>query len=141
MNHGKCFSNGQSNTASVFSRLHDINIDSTDEPTGDLVYTTVFTRRLIVINSINAVDDLLNKRANVYSHRPYLYLYEVANRMLVVFNITTEHERFRTYRKLLQGELGPRAVDNYAPLLRSQTVLMLQRIAKNPDDFHGFIRQ
>jgi cytochrome P450 len=107
---------------------------------GDLVYATVFTRRIVIINSTSAVEDLLDKRAATYSHRPYLYLYEVSNRQLGVFNITTEHERFRLYRKLLHSELGPRSISNYSELLRRQTLLMLKRISTEPEGFYGFIR-
>jgi cytochrome P450 len=107
---------------------------------GDIVYATVFTRRILIINSISAVDDLLDKRSRIYSYRPYLYLYDVANRLLGVSNISIEHERFRTYRKLLHGELGPRSTGNYVQLLKHQTNLMLYRIVNKPEDFHAHIR-
>jgi hypothetical protein len=107
---------------------------------GDVVYTTVFTRRMIIINSTSAVQDLLERRASVYSQRPYSYLFDVANRLLSVFNIPTEHARFRTYRRLLHGELGAHAQNGASELLRRQTLLMLQRIAKEPELFQYYIR-
>lgn len=105
-----------------------------------MVYATVFTRQIVIINSVTAVQDLLEKRSTTYSHRPYLYLYEIANRMLSVFNIPTDHERFRLYRKLLHSELGPRATNSFPELLQRQTLLMLKRIAKEPEHFQEFIR-
>jgi hypothetical protein len=107
---------------------------------GDVVYTTVFTRRMIIINSTSAVQDLLERRASVYSQRPYQYLFEVSNRLLSVFNIPTEHARFRTYRRLLHGELAARAQNGAPELLRRQTLRMLQHIAKEPELFQYYIR-
>jgi hypothetical protein len=109
-------------------------------PLGDLIYATVFTRRIIIINSVTIVQELLNKRAGTYSHRPYLYTFDIADRMLSIFNIPTEHVRFRQYRRLIHGELGPRATNNFPQLLRRQTVLMLQRMAREPADFMYWIR-
>jgi hypothetical protein len=109
-------------------------------PAGDVVYTTVFTRRMIIINSTSAVQDLLERRASVYSQRPYQYLFEVSNRLLSVFNIPTEHARFRTYRRLLHGELAARAQNGAPELLRRQTLRMLQHIAKEPELFQYYIR-
>jgi hypothetical protein len=127
-----------------YGRQYHRNICASSHPeisvAGDVLYATVFTRRIVIISSTTTVQELLNKRAGTYSHRPYLYTFDIADRMLSVFNISTAHPRFRQYRKLMHGELGPRAANNFPELLRRQTILMLQRMAREPTDFMYWIR-
>lgn len=41
-------------------------------PAGDLVFFQGFSNKVLVLNSMSAIDDLLEKRANIYSDRPLL---------------------------------------------------------------------
>jgi hypothetical protein len=107
---------------------------------GPLVYTTVFTRQILILNTAQAVDDLLERRSAVYSDRPQLYFFELAGRSLSVFNIATDHPWFRQYRRLLHGELGPKATVDYADVVRKQSLRFLQRLAKHPSDLKYTIR-
>lgn len=42
--------------------------------TGDVVYAEVFGSPVLVLNSLEAVNDLIDKRASTYSSRPQLYV-------------------------------------------------------------------
>ncbi|KAK7046145.1 hypothetical protein VNI00_007148 [Paramarasmius palmivorus] len=46
-------------------------------PTGDVMYLKVFNREMIVLNSIEAAHDLLDKRSANYSSRPYFPILEM----------------------------------------------------------------
>ena len=43
---------------------------------GDVIYTSLFGRPVVVLNSIDAVRDLLDKRGSNYSSRPKSVLYD-----------------------------------------------------------------
>ena len=46
-------------------------VTDTQHP-GDIVYVKAFGKHIIVINSIEAISDLLDKRSSKYSSRPRL---------------------------------------------------------------------
>ena len=41
-------------------------------PTGDIVSLSIFGRTLIILNSVEAANDLLYKKSSIYSDRPHL---------------------------------------------------------------------
>lgn len=39
---------------------------------GDIVHARVFGQHIVVLNSVAAANDLLDKRSHIYSDRPYI---------------------------------------------------------------------
>lgn len=129
------------NTTTVKS--HDIwrRID-TDNDLESIISFRVFNRRIIVLNDANSVRDLLQKRADIYSDRPKSWMYhEICDRKKAVFNISSTDERHRQYRRLLHTGLGPRAVQQYWPLIQSETETLLDGFAKSPRKYEHHIRR
>ncbi|EJD49567.1 cytochrome P450 [Auricularia subglabra TFB-10046 SS5] len=102
----------------------------------------VLGRRIIVLNSFEAVYALLNKRALIYSDRPLKYMYDVLmGRGTSVFNIPATDERHRVYRRLLHGSLNPRVVPVYRPIQQDEAIAFLQRLLDAPENFAHHIKR
>jgi hypothetical protein len=108
---------------------------------GPIIYLKVLTRQIIILNSAADAHELLERRSAIFSDRPYLYmLYDLAGRRNSVFNVPTEHERHKIYRRLLATELNPRATLEHAELFQSEVRLLLQRLDETPEKFMRLIR-
>jgi cytochrome P450 len=108
---------------------------------GPILYLKVFTRRIIVLHSAQDARELLERRSATYSGRPHLYmLHDLAGRKNAVFNIPTDHERHKIYRKLLATELNPRATLGHSDLFHTEAKLLLQRLESTPENFIRLIR-
>ncbi|KAF9498005.1 cytochrome P450 [Pleurotus eryngii] len=107
-----------------------------------LVSFRVYNRRTIVLNTREAIHDLLNKRAHMYSDRPKSWMYHVlCGRGNSVFNISASNERHARYRKLIQSGLGARAAKKYWELLEAEVDNLLQGFRRSPQDFEKHIRR
>ncbi|KAH9919878.1 cytochrome P450 [Amylocystis lapponica] len=103
---------------------------------GPLLFLRVFTRKILVLDSVQAAVDLLDSRAAIYSDRPLQYVInELAGRKMAVFHTSHLHPRFKKYRKLLQSGLNPRAVQSYRPILEAEAHMLLQKLAQSPEAF------
>lgn len=109
---------------------------------GPIVYYRIYRKKIIVLNDFKSATDLLETRSSKYSDRPHTWMYlELVGRKLSVFNISSQHERFKTYRKLLHSGLNARAVEKYYHLLREETETLLQRLGEAPQDFISHFRR
>ncbi|KAJ7574455.1 cytochrome P450 [Mycena floridula] len=102
----------------------------------------IFTRRTIVLNTVEAVSDLLNLRSGLYSARPLQIMHdELVGRKLSLFSISHTELRFKKYRKLVQSGLNPRAVHTYSYILEQELGILLQSLSESPDRFVSHLRR
>jgi hypothetical protein len=109
--------------------------------TGPIIYFHVFGRKFIVLNSAEAVTDLLESRSSRYSDRPHRMMNDLAGRGMSVFNISTHVPRFKRYRRRLHWGLNARATQNYRSLQESESRLLLQGLLKTPENFITHIQK
>lgn len=96
----------------------------------------------MVLNTKEAVLDLLDKRAKYYSDRPLSWMYhEFLGRKLNVFSISTQHQWFKQYRRLLNAGLNPRATESYKTNFHSGAVDFLRALSATPEKFLLHIRR
>ncbi|KAG8770503.1 hypothetical protein FRC20_005373, partial [Serendipita sp. 405] len=88
---------------------------------GDVVYLNLAGVPMIILSSLEAAEDLVSKRAAVYSGRPYarMVLDLMASGYSLVF-IPQGHE-FNEQRKLFRLSLGPQVLGSYDRLIQ-QTI-------------------
>ncbi|PPQ92201.1 LOW QUALITY PROTEIN: hypothetical protein CVT25_008975 [Psilocybe cyanescens] len=111
------------------------------ETHGPIIHYRIYKRRYIILNDIRSVLELLEVRSNKYSDRPQAWMYkELVGRKYAVFNISSQHERFRSYRKILHAGLSTRAVPQYYTLFRDEADVLLQRLSETPQDFVSHFR-
>ncbi|KAH7320409.1 cytochrome P450 [Rhizoctonia solani] len=109
----------------------------------DIVSITVLGKVIIVLNSQEAIDELLIKRAALYSDRPYIPM--VSSEKLVGWGHSTGiiryGERWRFQRKLTHEAFQKTASEARWPLLERQARIALQRILDAPADFSREVRR
>lgn len=65
---------------------------------------------------------------------------EIVGRKHVVFNVSSENERFRKYRRILREELGSKASKRYVSVMQEETLALLRGLKTNPENFLKLIR-
>ncbi|KAH9916576.1 cytochrome P450 [Epithele typhae] len=107
---------------------------------GDVIFFRLFRTPTLLLNSLSAARDLLDKRSAKYSDRPRMV---VMNEMIGFTNTTpTMHydERFRRQRKWIHDAMGTRvALDSYAPLMRRAGRVLVRDLLESPEDFSAHL--
>ncbi|KAI0746389.1 cytochrome P450 [Daedaleopsis nitida] len=110
------------------------------EQYGDLVFFHGFGTRVLVLNSMNAINDLLEKRSRIYSDRP---VYTVACELIGLGNgipLLPYNEQLRVQRKLVHSALSPVLVKNYHAVQEDLAALLCQQLIEDPRDFMDHVR-
>ena len=107
----------------------------------------------MILNSVEAVHDLLDKKAGIYSDRPRFILhaellvltftpyYEKLNELLFRFKLTTfmpfmrNGQNFRDQRRLMQLQLCSQAILDYRPTQLVQVHRFLKNVLYSPERF------
>ncbi|CAE7097490.1 unnamed protein product [Rhizoctonia solani] len=109
----------------------------------DIISITLPGKVIIVLNSHEAADELLSKRASVYSDRPYIPM--IASDSLTGWGNNTAileyGERWRFQRRVTHEAFHKAASAARWPLLERQVRLALQRIMADPNNFSLDIRR
>ncbi|EJD06403.1 cytochrome P450 [Fomitiporia mediterranea MF3/22] len=113
-----------------------------NEEYGDVICTQVLGRSMIVLNSITAARDLLEKRSNTFSDRPFLPVF-IEMGWELMLPIIPYGPRFRKHRRILHHYFGPQALSAYQPTQEREVRKLLRRLLIKPENFithiHNFI--
>lgn len=106
------------------------------------IYTLMIgTKTLIVLSSDQAVKDLMDKKSNIYSSRPDLYvvsdLISGGYRMLFM----KYAQQWRMIRKMIHSLLNVQAARTYVPYQDLENKQMLNDLLDTPDDFVYHMRR
>ncbi|KAF4621149.1 hypothetical protein D9613_000281 [Agrocybe pediades] len=107
---------------------------------GDIIYLEALGNRIIVLNSLKAVHDLLEMRASIYSDRPaFTMIGELIglNKSLPMLPYGPE---FRKQRKLCHHGLSPAAVKKYHTIQSTAVSSYVAGILANPETFISELR-
>lgn len=95
---------------------------------------------MIVLNTDVAIKDLLDKRSNIYSSRPEMYISSLASgglRMLLM----PYGDTWRRVRKLFHGLLHLKASNSYVPYQDLESTSMMIALLDEPDKVLHHIRR
>lgn len=90
---------------------------------------------LLVVNSIEAIYELLEKRYNLYSDRPILVMVGELTGGSSQLVLHSYDKEWRDQRKLARAALGMEAVSGYHPLLEQTAATLCKDILEAPADF------
>ncbi|KAJ1301800.1 hypothetical protein OPQ81_009028 [Rhizoctonia solani] len=109
----------------------------------DIISVTIPGQVIIVLNSREAADELLNRRSSIYSDRPHIPMVSSDNLVGWGNNTGMVHygERWRSQRKMTHEVLHRTASGERWPLVERQSRLALQRILANPEGFSAEVRR
>ncbi|KAH9975190.1 CyP450 monooxygenase [Russula compacta] len=105
---------------------------------GDILSFHVFGQVIVVLNSIKATKDLLEKRGDIYSDRPVIPILEMMKWGWVV-PFAREGEFWRQSRKLLDRGLRPKAITAYRPMQQTKVHVLLTKLLTNSDQWEAHL--
>jgi cytochrome P450 len=105
---------------------------------GDIICLRIFSQVVVVLCSLSAVKDLLEKRGETYSDRPSLPISEMTGMDWPLF-MSGMTETWHEGRKLLDRSLRPGAMISYRQMIEETTHDFLAQLFSTPKDFHSHI--
>ncbi|GJE86823.1 cytochrome P450 [Phanerochaete sordida] len=107
---------------------------------GDVLHLDLLGKSIIVLNSHEAANDLLDKRSANYSDRPDFPAFNLLgwDDMLVFQRYGSG---FQLHRRLMQQPLMRQEVAIFRPVQTQQCHVLLKNLLANPEDFEAHIRR
>ncbi|KAJ2934553.1 hypothetical protein H1R20_g2525, partial [Candolleomyces eurysporus] len=96
---------------------------------GDVVYVQIFGQPMVIIDSLQAARDLLDKRSSIYSDRPRFVLFSELG------------PRFRKHRRFMNQMFNSRAVSAFRPLQHKERLTLMEGLLITPDNFVDHLRR
>ncbi|KAG5641232.1 hypothetical protein DXG03_005689, partial [Asterophora parasitica] len=106
---------------------------------GDVMYLHVLGRPIIVLNSVEAGIDLLDRRSANYSDRPQFIIYKMMG-WVRSLTFTGYGKLFRKHRRMLQEYLNPKKVVIYQPIQAREARVLLQNLLSAEEERDNFLR-
>ncbi|PVH80134.1 cytochrome P450 [Cadophora sp. DSE1049] len=110
------------------------------EYNSDVLYFNILGQPVVVLNSVQAAVDLLDKRGSNYCDRPRFVLFEVMGWGMTL-TFLRWGPRFQMHRKLIQGSFTKPNCVQYQELQESETHVLVDGIMKNPNDWERQMRR
>lgn len=104
------------------------------ETYGDVAYLNILGRPTIILNSVRAAVELLDKRSANYSDRPSMLVYTLMGwtHSLV---LTPYGTRFQTHRRMFQQHFSRTASARYRPAQRRDARILARKLLAAPENF------
>jgi hypothetical protein len=123
---------------------------------GDVIHLRFPGRHVIVLNSVEAAVDLLERRGAIYSDRPNLVIFELYDRDLICHPLCSAHlfirlgwtrtlsfirygKLFQLHRRLLQDYLNAKKVTEFQHIQTMEANAFLQNLLRDPENRQKFI--
>ncbi|KZT03201.1 cytochrome P450 monooxygenase [Laetiporus sulphureus 93-53] len=109
---------------------------------GDVIYAKLFRKPLLILNSAQAAQDLLEKGGAKYSDRPRFIL--ITEMIGFTHNVTIlpYGDRWKLQRKWIQTALQTKvALDSYKPIQRRETNRLLHSMLQTPEDHFSHLKR
>ncbi|KAI0302456.1 cytochrome P450 [Multifurca ochricompacta] len=105
---------------------------------GGVISFRVFGQVIIVLNTIKAAKDLLEKRGEIYSDRPEIPIYDMMEWHWVL-PTARYGDTWRPARRLLDRGLRPGAAASYRPMQQARARVLMTRLLASPDKWEDHI--
>ncbi|KAJ7451701.1 cytochrome P450 oxidoreductase [Mycena latifolia] len=102
---------------------------------GPVSYTTILGKEIVILNTLEACNDMLEKRSSMYSGRPVMpFAGEIVgwDQQLL---LAPYGKHFRAMRKLAHNHIGTKAgAAAYYEVQETEVKYLISRLHKNPED-------
>ncbi|KAL0569127.1 hypothetical protein V5O48_012840 [Marasmius crinis-equi] len=105
-----------------------------------LVHFQVNSQHTVIINTQDLSDRMLEKRARVYSDRPYIPMADLLGWGRINAGLIRYGDTWRKHRRLYQQGFRPDAVLQYLPIQSSKTSEFISNLHEDPVNFMAHIR-
>lgn len=106
----------------------------------DILHFSVLGRSIVILNSVEAARDLMDKRGANFADRPSFALFEVMG-WGVTLTFLRWSPRFKLHRKLLQQSFTQSACKAYRPIQLEEARRAARAIARAPQNWELLLRQ
>ncbi|KAJ6526420.1 cytochrome P450 [Mycena capillaripes] len=106
----------------------------------DIIHLNVVGTPIIVLNSVEAANDLLAKRSAIYSDRPRLTMFRELMGWDWVLGFMNYGTHWRAQRRLVDNAFGPKGSLSFRPHQRAVCNDLLRRLLDDPDGYSDHIR-
>ncbi|KAE9396845.1 cytochrome P450 [Gymnopus androsaceus JB14] len=105
---------------------------------GDVMYLEVLGRKIIILDTLEAANDLLDKRSAIYSCRPNFVVFNMMgwDRALPFIQYG---KRFLLHRKLFQNYFGRQESMVFNPISYEESIVMVKNLMDRPKDYDKII--
>ncbi|KAK0479598.1 cytochrome P450 [Armillaria novae-zelandiae] len=111
------------------------------EKYGDIASVSILRQRMVVINSVQAAIDLLDKKSLVSSDRPFIAMSELIGSKNGL-GLMPYGARFRTFRRLSHQHFGTNmTMKQFLPMVELEAHRFLKRISATPEELSAHIRK
>lgn len=100
----------------------------------DIIHLNAMGTSIVVLSSLEAAEDLLDKRSSIYSDRPTGHMLELIGGYFM-FALQRYGDTWRTHRRHFHHELNAISARRFRALELQQAHDLLRRILDTPDDF------
>ncbi|KAF8158761.1 cytochrome P450 [Mycena galopus ATCC 62051] len=104
------------------------------EQYGDVVHVEVFGKHVLILNSLKAAMDLLEKRASIYSDKPLIPMMSLMGWDFAM-SFMSKSETWRQHRKLLDQHFRRAAIPLHHPVQLRKIQYFLRGLLSTPEDF------
>ncbi|KAN0084468.1 Cytochrome P450 [Tylopilus felleus] len=105
---------------------------------GDIVYSRLFGKDIIILNSEKAARDLLENRSKNYSDRPYLITTKLCG--LDFFSAFLPYgDQWRLHRRFFHQTFRPGAVHRFLPSQHRRACHLLRQLLETPEQFEDHV--
>ncbi|KAF7348400.1 Cytochrome P450 [Mycena sanguinolenta] len=101
---------------------------------GDVAHAQVFGQHILIINSIKAATELLEKRATIYSDRPSIPMISLTG-WDFDFAFTPYSDKWRERRRLFHQHFRRDAISAYHPVYLRKIRELLRGLLSTPEKF------
>ncbi|KAK0236165.1 cytochrome P450 [Armillaria nabsnona] len=106
---------------------------------GDVLYLDTPGSPTIILNSVQATTELLEKRSGNYSDRPDMHMLFLAG-WNFSFAFMRYSDWWRMHRRMFHQYFQPRALPSYYPAQLKATSVLLRQLLQSPDNLFQHVR-
>ncbi|KAF9022867.1 cytochrome P450 [Hymenopellis radicata] len=102
---------------------------------GEIMSFTVLGHPIVVLNSLKAANDLLDKRSRNYSARPRFHMAAELMGWGWIMALMTTTDGWKRRRRLFHQHFQAKELPSYHPVQLRATVTLLHKILQSPEEF------
>ncbi|KAI9458895.1 cytochrome P450 [Lactarius psammicola] len=106
----------------------------------DMLHVDVLGMHIVILNSVKAANELLEKRSSVYSDRPPMKAFTSLISIDWSAALEPYGTKWRTWRKSFHENLHPTAANEYRPLELKAARVLLRNLLEAPEGFYEHLR-
>lgn len=110
------------------------------EYNSDVIYVNILGQPVVVLNSVQAAVDLLDKRGLNYCDRPRFVLFEVMG-WKATLTFLRWGPRFKSHRRVLQRAFSPTSCVAYRELQEREAKTLLRGVLANTQNWETILRR